>query len=651
MYLLGYELNSRHLKVVLINSENHQVKAHSEYPKQPIETITKQVGWAEQQPEIWWLALCMATRKLLRENEVKPNEIKAIGISYQMHGLVLVDEDHEVIRPAIIWSDSRAVDIGELAIESIGRDYCENHLHNLLGNFTAAKLKWIKENEPKNYNKIHKIMLPGDYLALKLTGKASTTISGLSEGIFWDYKKDELSKEVVNKLGFKESFFPPIVPTIGIQGKVNQIASEMTGLNIGTPITFRAGDQLSNAFAVNALEVGEVAANSGVSGTVFGVVDQPIFDPLNRINTFAPVNYLKTNKLYGTLLCINGGGLVFDWAQNQMIRVKKPFSEIDRIIKNTPIGSDGMIFFPFGNGAERMFQNRNILSHTQNIHYRHDRGMIYRSLIEGLAFSFVYGIKLLEKLELDVKIIRACNSDLFQSELFTQTIATLINCPIEIYDTCTLIGTAKAAGVVFEKNKATKELKPLKVINPEEKSYDYQQAYDNWLFHLNKLLKNHKIDTKAADDIIKKEAAYLATIQEKEKKLYEYSIRLISATALLNETKEILTTNSLQVLEKKELQAIIQKLDNFSSGENWADFEPHFNLVHGNLYQRLKTKYLELTASDIKICACIKMKMSSKEIADRLHLSLRTVETKRYRLRQKLQLKKGENLTQFIELF
>jgi len=598
MYLLGYELNSRHLKVVLINSENHQVKAHSEYPKQPIETITKQVGWAEQQPEIWWLALCMATRKLLRENEVKPNEIKAIGISYQMHGLVLVDEDHEVIRPAIIWSDSRAVDIGELAIESIGRDYCENHLHNLLGNFTAAKLKWIKENEPKNYNKIHKIMLPGDYLALKLTGKASTTISGLSEGIFWDYKKDELSKEVVNKLGFKESFFPPIVPTIGIQGKVNQIASEMTGLNIGTPITFRAGDQLSNAFAVNALEVGEVAANSGVSGTVFGVVDQPIFDPLNRINTFAPVNYLKTNKLYGTLLCINGGGLVFDWAQNQMIRVKKPFSEIDRIIKNTPIGSDGMIFFPFGNGAERMFQNRNILSHTQNIHYRHDRGMIYRSLIEGLAFS-----------------------------------------------------TAKAAGVVFEKNKATKELKPLKVINPEEKSYDYQQAYDNWLFHLNKLLKNHKIDTKAADDIIKKEAAYLATIQEKEKKLYEYSIRLISATALLNETKEILTTNSLQVLEKKELQAIIQKLDNFSSGENWADFEPHFNLVHGNLYQRLKTKYLELTASDIKICACIKMKMSSKEIADRLHLSLRTVETKRYRLRQKLQLKKGENLTQFIELF
>jgi len=329
MYLLGYEISSRMVKAVLIDATTHEVIVQASHPKQPMETLTKQVGWAEQQPDIWWLSLCMATRKLLNENSISAEQIKAIGISYQMHGLVLIDEEQEVLRPAIIWSDSRAVEIGEQAADALGLDYCKEYLFNFPGNFTASKLKWIQENEPKIYREIHKVLLPGDFLVMKLTGKVSTTISGLSEGIFWDFKQHQLSKEVLSYFNFKESFFPSVVPTIGFQGKVSQLAAEMTGLQTGIPITFRAGDQLSNAFAVNALEVGEVAANSGNSGTVYGVVDRPIFDTRNRINTFAPVDYEPTSKLYGTLLCLNGIGLVFDWVQLQLNRVKKSFTKIE----------------------------------------------------------------------------------------------------------------------------------------------------------------------------------------------------------------------------------------------------------------------------------------------------------------------------------
>ena len=496
MYLLGYDIGSSSIKAALVRAKDGVQIDLVQYPAKEMEMIAQQAGWAEQQPQLWWDNLCKATKKIIQNHQIDATEIKGIGIAYQMHGLVLVDKNQEVLRPSIIWCDSRAVPIGKQAFEDMGEAYCLSHLLNSPGNFTASKLKWVKDNEPVIYERIHKIMLPGDYIAMKLSGEICTTVSGLSEGIFWDFKNDALSDELMTYYGIDKNLIPTIQPTFSQQGNVSQKAALATGLAAGTPITYRAGDQPNNALSLNVLRPGEVAATGGTSGVVYGVVDTPAYDTQSRVNGFAHVNHEKENPHIGILLCINGAGIQYSWLKNQVADQQESYESMEAKLSQIPIGSDGLRILPFGNGAERMLANQSPGAQLINLNFnRHQQAHLYRAGLEGIAFSFVYGMEILKEMGLNLSVIRVGNDNLFQSNTFSTTIATLVDSKIEVMKTTGAIGAAKAAGVAvgiytsLEEAMSNNQL--VKSYLPLTQKEEHQAAYDLWRNDLKRIL-NHK---------------------------------------------------------------------------------------------------------------------------------------------------------------
>lgn len=491
MYLLGYDLGSSSIKAAIVEAESGETIANAKFPTEEMDIIATQKDFAEQNPDLWWQYLCEATQAVLAKANIKTTEIKAIGIAYQMHGLVCVDKNHEVIRNAIIWCDSRAVDIGNEAFETIGEEKCLINLLNSPGNFTASKLAWIKTNEPENFERIHKIMLPGDFMALKMSDEITTTISGLSEGVFWDFNKNELSDDILNHFDFDKNIFPKINDTFSIQGKLTEKAANELGLSPNIPITYRAGDQPNNALSLNVLNTGEVAATGGTSGVVYAVTDKPIFDLKSRVNGFAHVNYTLDNQRIGVLLCINGAGIQNSWLR-EIAGKELSYEEINLLANKIPIGADDLVVLPFGNGAERVLENKNIGSHIVGLNFnRHTNAHLFRAGLEGIAFAFVYGINILKAMGIEIKVLRVGNDNLFQSTIFAKTIATLADCTIEIMETTGAVGAAKAAGVgvgIYESvEEAMKDVAILTIVEPSLEKAAYLKAYEKWVAILKKL--------------------------------------------------------------------------------------------------------------------------------------------------------------------
>ncbi len=485
MYLLGYDIGSSSIKAAIVDAATRKVVASESFPETEMEMASPQAGWAEQSPEDWWINLCIITRLLLQKSRIDKADIKSIGIAYQMHGLVLLDKEGQVLRPAIIWCDSRAVDIGNQAFSALGQEYCQEHYLNSPGNFTASKLKWVKDNEPDIYRRIHKIMLPGDYIAYKLTGEIGTTISGLSEGIFWDFKQNEPASGLLNHYGFDTAILPKTLDTFGEQGKVTNVAAIETGLKSGTPVAYRAGDQPNNALSLNVLAPGEVAATGGTSGVVYGVVDRLVSDPQNRVNSFAHVNHSAAVPRIGVLLCINGAGIQYSWMRRHIAGEGGAYNEMEQLAASVPIGSAGLSMLPFGNGAERMLGNRDIGAQLCNLqHNRHSKAHLYRAALEGIAFSFVYGMEILKGMGLNAKVIRVGNDNLFQSAIFAQTIAHTVGCNIEVLKTNGATGAAIAGGFSMGHYSTLKEglqgLTVERVFSPVESKEQYVIAYQQW---------------------------------------------------------------------------------------------------------------------------------------------------------------------------
>lgn len=493
MYLLGFDIGSSSVKAALVNAKTNKTVAVVQYPSREMPIDSPQPDWAEQDPSVWWDCVCKASKKVLKKAPEAKGKIKGIGIAYQMHGLVLVDKNREVLRPSIIWCDSRAVEIGNTAFAEIGAKKCLSRLLNSPGNFTASKLKWVKENEPAVFKKIDKIMLPGDYIAGKMTEEFVTTVSGLSEGIFWDFKKEEISKDVLKNYGFDENLIPEIRPTFSNQGNLSAASAKKMGLSAGIPITYRAGDQPNNALALNALAPGEVAATGGTSGVVYGVVDKPAFDPKSRVNGFAHVNHTSEKPRIGILLCINGTGIQYSWLRQQIGTKSTSYDQLEKLASDIPVGADDLVMLPFGNGAERVLENKNIGAQLLNLNFnRHEKGHIVRAALEGIAFSFVYGLKIMRDMGMNLSVIRVGNDNLFQSRIFSQTISNLTGAKIEMMQTTGAVGAAKAAGVgagIFKTPKkamGTNEL--VEVFKPEKKIEAHQAAYNNWEKALQKFL-------------------------------------------------------------------------------------------------------------------------------------------------------------------
>ena len=487
MYLLGYDIGSSSVKASLVDAQTGKCMASAFYPKQEAPIIAKQPGWAEQDPSMWLGNLKLATADVLHQSQVDVHDIKAIGISYQMHGLVCVDREMNVLRPSIIWCDSRAVPYGNKAYSSLGEKFCLEHLLNSPGNFTAAKLAWVKENEPEVFWRIWKVMLPGDYIAMRLTGNVCTTVSGLSEGIFWDFQKNAPCQELLDTFGFDASVLAPVKPTFGIQGTLTREAAEALGLAEGTPVTYRAGDQPNNALSLNVFNPGEIASTAGTSGVVYGVIGQVTHDPLSRVNCFAHVNHTAQDPRLGVLLCINGTGILNSWMRRN-VAPDCSYPQLDQLAEEIPIGSDGVSILPFGNGVERMLQNRESACNVHGIQFtRHDRRHLLRAAQEGIVFSFQYGIEIMEQMGLKVDKIHAGLANMFQSKIFRDTLSGVSGATIELYNTDGSVGAAKGAGLGAGIYKTPQEafstLERLATIIPDHQS-EYREAYERWKSHL-----------------------------------------------------------------------------------------------------------------------------------------------------------------------
>jgi len=492
LYYLGLDIGSSSVKVAIVEAATGKSILSLHEPPNEMEIMSIHKDWAEQDPEIWWKHVCKAIKRVISEANINYKKILSIGISYQMHGLVVLDNVGNPLRNSIIWCDSRAIEIGNKAFNDLGDAYCAENLLNSPGNFTASKLKWVKENEPKVYEKIHKIMLPGDYIAYRLTGEMNTTKNGLSEGILWDYKNNCVSKELLNYYGIDKELIPTIVENFENQGEVNAKASEETGLPQGITVTYRAGDQPNNALSLNIFNPGEVAATGGTSGVIYAVTDSLESKESSRINNFAHVNYTKEKPIIGKLLCINGAGIQYRWLRNHS--VENSYENMNRKASKIPVGSDGVQVIPFGNGAERMFNNKNIGTQICNINLNtHSHGHLYRAALEGIAFSFVYGMEILKGDNAMINVIRAGNDNLFRSEIFSNTVATLIGHEIEIYNTTGAIGAARAAGLIDKDFKAFGESitknDHVMTYMPLKNNEPYKMAYNTWKKELEQIIK------------------------------------------------------------------------------------------------------------------------------------------------------------------
>ncbi len=492
MLLLGIDIGTSSVKVSVADAATQKVIASAQYPDTESPIIAVKPGWAEQSPDMWWENVQLAISRCHKSGKYNAKDIGAIGIAYQMHGLVLVDKDQQVLRNSIIWCDSRAVEIGDEAFEKIGPEKCLSHLLNSPGNFTASKLAWVKKNEPEIYDRTDKVMLPGDFIAMRLTGEITTTVSALSEGIFFDYSGNRLSEDVISYFGFQKSLFPQVQEVFSVHGRLSPAIAEKLQLSPNISVAYKAGDQPNNALSLNVLNPGEVAATAGTSGVIYGVSDQLMYDPQSRVNTFAHVNYTEQQKRLGVLLCINGTGSLNRWMKNQLDNTIS-YQQMNDEAAQAPAGSDGLRIMPFGNGAERMLNNKLTGARFYNIDFNiHSRAHLLRAAQEGIAFSFRYGLEIMRGTGINPSVIRAGKANLFLSDLFAETFVNITGVPVELYNNDGSAGAALGAGIgakVFATAaEAFSNMHPIQIVEP--KNQQLEHAYQEWKALLEKQITN-----------------------------------------------------------------------------------------------------------------------------------------------------------------
>lgn len=485
MLFLGIDVGSSSVKLSILNAQTGHCVASCQHPETELDIAAPSPGFAEQDPALWWECVELGLKKL--SDQINLREIQAIGIAYQMHGLVLVDHNNAVLRPAIIWCDSRAVPYGQAAFDALGEEYCFKHLLNSPGNFTAAKLRWVQENEPDIYRQIKHLLLPGDYLAMRLSGEVTTTATGLSEGTLWDYTAKAPATELLAHWDIDPTLIPPHQPIIGTQCKLSDQAAQALGLTPGTPITYRAGDQPNNAFSLNALEPGEVAATAGTSGVIYAVTDKNIADTQGRVNTFLHVSNTDNTPRNGVLACVNGTGRAYSWLRQTLSAggANADYNTLNQLAESTPIGAEGLSVLPFGNGAERLLQNKNLGAQIAGLDYnRHGLGHWIRATQEGIVFALNTGFDVLKTLGVECTTVKAGKSNMFLSPLFAQAFANTTGTTVELYNTDGAEGAARGAalghGYYNTAHEAFTQLQVLQTIEPNSDAEQYQASYRVW---------------------------------------------------------------------------------------------------------------------------------------------------------------------------
>jgi xylulokinase len=487
-YLLGFDVGSSSIKASLIDSATGKAVGEATSPKNELAIAAPRPGWAEQDPETWWENVVASASELKAATGKAFDSVRAVGIAYQMHGLVLLDKAGAVLRPSIIWCDSRAVALGEKAFRGIGEKICLDHLLNSPGNFTASKLAWVKENEPDVYARISTFMLPGDWVAFRMTGERSTTFTGLSEAILWDFPAGGRADMVLDWYGISRSLVPESMASFAVQGTLSAQSAAALGLKKGVPVSYRSGDQPNNAFSVGVLEPGEAATTAGTSGVVYGVIDAPRFDPASRVNTFVHVNHSPSRPRYGVLMCVNGTGILYSWLRRLLVgdTGAVPYEELNRVAAGAPLGTDGLTVIPYGNGAERTLENRNLGASMLGLDFnRHGIPHVLRAGQEGIVYALNYGVQIMKAMGQDTRTVRAGNANMFLSPLFREAFAAVTGARVELYETNGAQGAARGAGVgaglYREPSQAFQAMKPVQSVEPDTgKVKAYAEAYHNW---------------------------------------------------------------------------------------------------------------------------------------------------------------------------
>lgn len=477
-YILGLDIGTSAVKALLMDQEGKIAAENSEeYP-----LFTPNPGWAEQNPIDWWQATQKVIKNLLIENKIDKDKIKAVSFSGQMHSSVFLDRQNKVIRKAILWSDTRtSAECKEIYQKVGGVEKLAKLVSNpALEGFTAPKILWLKNNEPENYQKLAKVLLPKDYIRFMLTGEMGMDISDAAGTLLCDIKSGKWSQEIIDLLELKRDILPPLLKSITVVGNVSQTAAELTGLAITTKVIAGGADNACGAVGSGIIKPGRVMASLGSSGVVVAQTDQPEADPAGRIHLF---NHAVPDSYYmmGVMLA---AGMSFKWLKESLFADQLDYDSLNQKAAAVPAGSEGLIFLPYLYGERTPHADADARGVFFGISGKHQQGHFIRSVMEGVTFGLRDSLELISERGIEFEEIRLIGGG-SQSKLWQQITADIFGYPISLLniEQGPAFGAAIIAGIgagIFADFASIVE-KLVKVVNiiepiPENVAY-YNEKY------------------------------------------------------------------------------------------------------------------------------------------------------------------------------
>jgi xylulokinase len=403
MYLLGIDIGTGGTRALIIDAKGVVVASATE-DHQPF--VSPQIGWAEQNPSDWWRACGIAVRKALANGNLRSEQIACVGLSGQMHGAVLLDEQNRVVRPALIWCDVRTEKQSQELTAKIGAEKLINLTCNpALTNFTLTKCLWVRENEPENWNRVRSLMLPKDYVRLRLTGERATDMADASGTLLLDVAHRRWSKEMLQLVQMDESLLPALYESPDICGQVSEAGAAATGLQKGTPVVAGAGDQAAGSTGIGVNAPGAVSATIGTSGVVLAATDHPALDPGGRLHTFchaAPGRWLVMGVT-------QAAGLSLRWFRDQFGSTNGSVESYESLVAEAakaPAGCDGLLWAPYLMGERTPYLDPEARGMLVGLTASHTRAHLIRAILEGVAFSLQDTFTIFQEIKVPVKTIR-----------------------------------------------------------------------------------------------------------------------------------------------------------------------------------------------------------------------------------------------------
>jgi xylulokinase len=419
MYWLGVDVGTGGSRALLVDA-NGRVRYSFVAPHEEMRMLKPL--WAEQEPEDWWRASQLAIQGVLKQAKADGGAINGIGLSGQMHGLVLLDEKHSVIRPALIWCDQRSQrQVDEINAAAGPETVLRATANPVLTGFTLPKLLWVKDNEPEKYSRIKRVLLPKDFVRFKLTGEFITDVSDASGTALFDVLRRKWSDEMIGILHLDKSILPEALESSAIAGHISEEAARATGLRAGTPVVAGAGDQAASAIGNGIVRSGEVSCTVGTSGVVFAYLEKPAYDPLGRVHTFCHA----IPGVWHVMGVTQGAGLSLQWYRNRFSQ-NSDYDELTADASLSPPGAHGLFWLPYLMGERTPHLDANARAAWVGLTAKHQASDLVRSILEGVCYSLKDGLEIIRELGATPSTTRLSGGGA-KSPLWHQLFANIFN--------------------------------------------------------------------------------------------------------------------------------------------------------------------------------------------------------------------------------